>query len=316
MRTAYLFPGQGSQRVGMGVGLAANDASAAALFGEASDVLGYDLLGLCRDGPAELLGQTLHAQPALYVTSCAAHAALARRAASAPVAMAGHSVGEYAALACAGAVSFAAGLRLVKRRAELMQEAAERSPGAMAAVLGLEAGVVRAACAEARGVGVVGVANYNGPGQIVVSGEVAAVEAASEIAVRLGARRVVRLPVSGGFHSALMASAGDALYPDLRDAGFREPATRVVMNVSAEYLRAAVDIAPQLTMQVSGSVLWEQSMRLLLADGVTRFVELGTGDVLTGLMKRIDRGATAIAVGDAASVDDAAAAPGEPGGPA
>ena len=305
MRYALLFPGQGSQSVGMGADLAAGFPEARKLFNSANEVLGFNLLRLCAEGPEEELRRTIHTQPALYVTSCAALAALASRVEVSPFAAAGHSVGEYAAFHAAGAMTFEVGLQLVRRRAELMQEASDRKPGTMAAILGLDSAQVREACEQARSVGVVTIANYNCPGQVVISGEQAAVERACEEARSRGARRVVPLQVSGGFHSPLMVGAGDALHAHLRQALFKTPRFPVVVNVAAEYCRSGVDIAPYLTMQVAGSVRWEESMRLLLADGVELFLELGVGEVLSGLLKRIDRGAQALSVVDAASVERA-----------
>lgn len=302
---AFLFPGQGSQTVGMGAEFYRNVEGARALFDRANEILGYDLKRLCFEGPAEALRQTINAQPALFVTSCVALEALRSRVNITPFAVAGHSVGEYAAIYAAGAVSFEKGLELVRRRAELMQEAAERRPGAMAAVLGLDAETVRAVCDEARAVGVVAVANYNCPGQIVLSGELAAVERAGELARARGAKRVIPLAVSGAFHSPLMVAAGDALYPALREAQFGQAQVPVVVNVTAEYNKSGVDFAPFLTMQVSGSVRWEESMRLLLADGVDTFLELGSGDVLAGLLKRIDKAARVVSVSDMASLEAA-----------
>lgn len=305
---AFLFPGQGSQRVGMGAEFFASDEKARTLFAQASEILGYDLAELCFEGPEDDLRQTIHTQPALFVTSCVALEVFRQRSSVQPVAVAGHSIGEYAALYAAGALPFEKGVQLVRRRAELMQQASEQHPGSMAAVLGLNAEQVRLVCAEASSAGVVAVANYNCPGQVVISGEVEAVKRASELAKEHGAKRVLPLQVSGGFHSPLMASAGDALYPSLREAGMQEARVRVVVNVAAEYAVGGVDFAPYLTMQLSGSVRWEESMRLLLADGVDTFVEFGVGDVLCGLMKRIDRSARTMSVTNCASLDAAVAA--------
>ncbi|HSV75028.1 MAG TPA: ACP S-malonyltransferase [Chthonomonadales bacterium] len=298
VRVALLFPGQGSQRVGMGASFAAASPRAAALFESASRLLGRDLLALCTHGPEDDLRVTMNTQPALFVCSCAARSMLREQWDGTPFAAAGHSVGEYAALVAAGVFDFETGLRLVDRRARLMQEAAEARPGTMAAVLGLDDGGVQAACDEGRRAGVVVVANLNCPGQVVISGEVPAVEAASEAARARGAKRVVPLAVSGGFHSPLMAAAGDALYPELREARARQPQFPVVANVTAEYCTHGVDVAPNLTMQISGTVRWERSIRRLLEDGVNAFVELGSGDVLAGLLRRIDRNARVVSVQD------------------
>ena len=282
----------------MGADFYANVESARNLFDIADSVLGYSLSNLCFEGPEEELKQTIHTQPALYVTSCAALSALKSSVEIEPYAAAGHSVGEYAAHYAAGTIEFEAGLKLVQRRAELMQEAAQSRPGTMAAVLGLDAESTRKSCEDARDSGVVTVANYNCPGQIVISGETAAVEKAGELAKTAGAKRVIPLQVSGAFHSPLMVAAGDALYEDLRAAQFKQAQIPIVVNVTAEYCKSGVDFAPYLTMQVSGSVRWEESMRLLLDDGVDTFIELGSGEVLAGLLKRIEKDARVISVHD------------------
>lgn len=309
---AYLFPGQGSQKVGMGADFAAHFPEAQALFTQANAILGYDLAKFCFEGPEEELKQTLHTQPALFVTSVAALTVFQtetkrRGVAAMPFAAAGHSVGEYAALVAAGAVPFEKGLRLVRRRAELMQEASEKRPGTMAAVLGLDADAARAVCAAAKEEtkSIVAVANYNCPGQIVISGEAAGVERASVLAKERGAKRVLPLPVSGAFHSPLMVIAGDALYPTLREAVFQQAKFPVVVNVAAEYNKSGADVAPFLTMQVSGSVRWEESMRLLLSDGVDTFLEFGSGNVLAGLMKRIEPSAKVVSIQDSGSLEEA-----------
>ena len=240
------------------------------------------------------------------MTSCAALDALKSRVDVEPFAAAGHSVGEYAAHYAAGTIGFEAGLKLVRRRAKLMHEAARHKPGVMAAVLGLEAEAIREVCEKARDAGVVTVANYNSPGQIVISGESAAVERAGELAKDSGAKRVIPLAVSGAFHSPLMVTAGDALYDDLRAAQFKQAQVPIVVNVTAEYSKSGVDFAPYLTMQVSGSVRWEESMRLLLSDGVDTFIELGSGEVLAGLMKRIEKDARVMSVQDMAGLEQAA----------
>jgi [acyl-carrier-protein] S-malonyltransferase len=307
VRYALLFPGQGSQKVGMGADFRRLSARARDMYAAASRTLGYDLADQCEHGPAERLSETLYTQPALYVTSCAALECLRERTDAQPFAVAGHSIGEYAALYAASAFDFGTGLELVRRRAELMHTAAQERPGAMAAVLGLDADKVDACCREASSAGVVGVANFNCPGQVVISGEEDAVAAASELARQAGAKRVVRLSVSGGFHSPLMVSAGDALYPALRDAAMRDPNPPVVVNVAAEFCRAGQDLAPYLTMQVSGPVRWEDSMRLLTAHGMELAVELGSGSVLGGLMKRISPEVRTVSVEDEATLEQAAA---------
>lgn len=303
-KTAFLFPGQGSQKVGMGKSFCENFAKAAALFQQANDVLGFDLQTLCFEGPEETLKQTENTQPALFVTSAVAYECLQETCPFLPDAVAGHSVGEYAAFYVAGVVTFEDGLRLVRKRAELMRDSAQRFPGAMTALLGAEAQLAREVCEAVRasGGGIVSVANFNGGGQIVISGESSAVEKASELAKERGVKRAIPLPVSGGFHSPLMVTAGDALFEPLSRTTLRKPKVPIVSNVSADYVQLPDDIVGGLTMQVSRSVRWEESIQRLLADGITRFVELGSGEVLTGLMKRIDKSAQAMSVQDTATL--------------
>ena len=308
MRYAFLFPGQGSQKVGMGTEFRRVSQEADKLYTTASAVLGYDIGELSATGPAETLAETRYTQPALYVAACAALEALRGRVTVEPFAVAGHSVGEYAALYAASAYSFEVGLRLVQRRADLMHEAASRKPGGMAAVLGLDAGVVQNCCERVRGNGIVAIANLNCPGQVVVSGEEAALTAVVELLREAGAKRIVRLPVSGAFHSPLMVQAGDALYSSLREAVIRDPDPPVVVNVAAEYCRAGQDVAPFLTMQVSGTVRWEQSMRLLCSEGMELAIELGVGNILGGLMKRICPAVKVISVEDETTLKEAAGA--------
>ena len=314
MKIAYLFPGQGSQAVGMGADLCAHSPAARAAFDEADEYLGMKLSTLCFYGPEDALRQTVHAQPALYVTSVAALRALREAGAPAPHAVAGHSVGEYAALYAAGAFDYAAGLTLVEHRAREMHRATLAHPGAMAAVLGLAAPDVADACREAEeaGAGVVDVANFNGGGQVVISGTPQAVTAASEVARTKGAKRVVPLPVSGAFHSRLMAHAAEAMAHFLDGTGIQDTALPVVANLTADYESAAGEIRANLAAQIDHPVRWEASIARLAADGCDTFVEVGSGTVLAGLMKRRAPGASIGAGGDAASVRACAAATSNP----
>lgn len=305
-KVAYLFPGQGSQKIGMGRAFYESFPQARALLDTADAILGFSLSALCFEGPEETLKETENAQPALFTTSVVALTCLQSLDARKPDAVAGHSVGEYAALVAAGSLQFEDGLKLVRTRGELMRDAAKRTPGTMAAVIGLDADATRQACSEATatGIGQVSVANYNGGGQMVISGAPAAVEKAGEIAKAKGAKRVIPLPVSGGFHSPLMVTAGDALFSHLANVAWRKPEIPIVSNVTAAFITRPDDIVGGLTRQVSGSVRWEESMQLLLAQGIDTFIELGSGEVLSGLMRRIDKSARTQSVYD----DDSLAA--------
>jgi [acyl-carrier-protein] S-malonyltransferase len=290
-KIAFLFPGQGSQKVGMGADLYEKFAEAQSTFDLANETLGFDLKQICFEGPEDLLKSTEIAQPALFTSSVAALRALRTAVNIVPAAAAGHSVGEYAALVAAGSLEFSDGLRLVRKRGELMRDVSlnQNIQGGMSAILGLEADEARAVCdaVRAEGAGLVTVANYNGAGQVVISGELAAVQRAGEVARDRGAKRVIPLAVSGAFHSPLMVNAGDALFADLSQTPFRKPSVPVITNVEARYIESPADVVAGLTMQVSGSVRWEESMQLLLKDGINTVIEFGSGDVLCGLMKRI-----------------------------
>ncbi|MCL5283984.1 MAG: ACP S-malonyltransferase [Armatimonadetes bacterium] len=296
----------------MGAEVAAHESTAKAIYERADAVIGRSISHLCFEGPEEELRQTINAQPALFTTSAALLTALRNQVEVKPFAVAGHSVGEYAAIWAAGGIGFEAGLGAVLRRAELMQEAAAARAGTMCAVLGLDIETIHQACSEIfHRNGVVSIANYNCPGQVVISGEVQAVGQAGQMLKERGAKRIVPLAVSGGFHSPLMVGAGDRLYTYLREARFQNARIPVVVNVTAEYIRNGVDFPPHLTMQVSGCVRWEESMRLLIKDGVTVFLEVGAGEVLCGLLRRIEKSeaaaepVTALAVNDMNSLSEA-----------
>jgi len=286
MKTIFLFPGQGSQYVGMGKILADSHPKARRLLEEADDVLGFSLSRILFEGPEEDLKATQNTQPALFVTSQLAALVLAEAGVTADFA-AGHSLGEYSALAAMGALSFADGLRLVRLRGELMAEAGVRRPGAMAAVLGLEPGPLEEALKAVSGVVVP--ANFNSPGQIVISGEVEAVEKGMEAALSAGAKKVVRLPVSGAFHSPLMEYALEGLREGLSKAVFGAAAAPVIANVDALPHVLAMDFPSLLERQLVSPVRWTDSMRKAIELGAVRGVEVGSGKVLMGLMRGIDR---------------------------
>jgi [acyl-carrier-protein] S-malonyltransferase len=294
-KIAFCFPGQGSQRVGMGKELVARHPAAAEVFDEATTELGFDLRRVCFDGPIEELSQTEVTQPALVATSIAALRALQAETGLRPDVVIGHSVGEYAALAAADSVTVSEVIRLVRVRG--LATAESRAKGTMAAVLGLDDGQVERLCAEATDVWP---ANYNCPGQVVISGREEGVDQVGEAARELGAK-VIRLRVTGAFHSPLMADAGPRLEPALRAVAFRELTTRFMSTVSSEFETA--DRVPGLLLeQLTAPVRFTQAVQALVADGVTRFVELGSGSVLAGLVRRIDSSATAFTVSEPSDI--------------
>jgi [acyl-carrier-protein] S-malonyltransferase len=294
---AYLFPGQGSQQPGMGRELAEAFPESREVFEAADRVLGRPLARLCFEGSAEELARTENTQPAILTTCVAALRALERRA-PAPVAAAGHSLGEYAAHVAAGTLEFADALRIVSERGRLMQQAVPMGVGAMAAVLGLDAARVAEICQRAAAGEVVSPANLNGPAQIVVAGHAAAVRRAAALAREAGARRVVDLPVSAPFHCALMRPAADALRPLLEATTFRAPAFDVYCNVDGAPVRDARAARDALVRQIDGAVRWHETVEALLAAGISTFVEVGPGQVLSGLVRGIRRSATTLQVGD------------------
>jgi [acyl-carrier-protein] S-malonyltransferase len=300
---AFLYPGQGSQKVGMGRALADVVPVCRDTFAEADAVLGEPLSRLCFEGPDDRLVLTENTQPAILATSIAAWRAVAARGMAAAF-FAGHSLGEYSAHVAAGTLSFADALQVVRRRGRYMQEAVPAGEGAMAAVLGLDAERVAQACEEAAQGEVVSPANLNAPGQVVIAGTRGGVERAAERARALGAKRVVPLPVSAPFHCALMRPAEARLAPELRALRVHDPRVPVVANVDAEPKDKAAEAIEALVRQVSAPVRWEAVVRRLLAEGVRTFVEIGPGTVLSGLVRKIEREVTVLNVEDARGLAD------------
>jgi [acyl-carrier-protein] S-malonyltransferase len=298
--SAFVFPGQGSQSVGMGQALVAASPAAAAVFATADAALGEPISGLILDGPAEILDRTENAQP----TSIAYLAAIRERLAAdgvdlpAPAFAAGHSMGQYSALVAAEVISLADGVRLVRERGRLMQASGSGRDGAMAAIIGLDDARLPELIARASELGTFGVANRNAPGQVVVSGERAAIEASVEIGRELGARKVVVLPVSVAAHSPLMAEAAEGMRRALADVEFRDPVIPLLANADARLITTADDARLELIEHLTAGVDWVAAVRRMSADGVGTFIEVGPGRVLTGLIKRIAPEAEAIATDD------------------
>ena len=301
-KTALLFAGQGAQAVGMGKDLAEKFPSAKIWFDRANAALGYDLASICFNGPEAELTKTENAQPGIFLVSWVAFKLLKEQAPSLKFdATAGLSLGEFTALTAAGAMSFEDGLCIVRQRGKFMQEACDVTRGGMAAVIGLDEAPTREVCAEA---GVV-LANLNCPGQLVISGEADKIGKAVELAKTKGAKRAIALPVAGAYHSPLMASARPKLQAELAKLKLSPPVVPVISNVTGQPHGNAADISTRLVEQVTSSVLWEKSMRYLLAQGFTRFIELGPGAALSGFMKRIDKGAQMLNIADVTSLEAA-----------
>ena len=315
-KTALLFAGQGAQVVGMGKDLAEKFPSAKAWFDRANVALGYDLASICFNGPEADLTKTENAQPGIFLVSwvcfellkervgvqasaCSAADTLKRELQLKFDATAGLSLGEFTALTVAGAMSFEDGLRVVRQRGKFMQEACDVTKGGMAAIIGLDEAPTREVCAEA---GVV-LANLNCPGQFVISGETEKIAKACELAKAKGAKRALPLPVAGAYHSPLMESAQPKLGTELARVNLVSPIVPVISNVTAQAHGGATEISARLVEQVCASVRWEESMRALLAQGFTRFIELGPGTALSGFMKRIDKTAQMLNVADVASLE-------------
>jgi [acyl-carrier-protein] S-malonyltransferase len=324
MKTAFLFPGQGAQVVGMGADIAQASPVAAEVFQKANDIVGFDLRKICFEGPAEQLNTTTISQPAIFVTSAAILEAIRTETAAGGLradVTAGLSLGEYTALYAAGVLSFKDALILVQKRGQAMQEAADATQGAMVSIIGLDEEKVRALCAEA-GEGelltpacrefveparreFVEPVNFNCPGQIVISGSRTACERAEKLAPKYGAIKVIRLEVTGAFHTEMMASAADTLKEALTGCEISEPSgIKTIANITAEYYTSADQIRTGLTKQLTSPILWQKCMERLLADGVEQFYEIGPGRVLTGLMKRINRKANIINISNLQMLDE------------
>ncbi len=297
-----VFPGQGSQSVGMGKALYDAYPSLKPVYDEASTVLGYDVAELCFAGPAEQLNRTEFTQPALLVSSVAA-LKLFEPVGIKPVAVAGHSLGEYSALVAAGGVSFRDAVGLVQKRGRYMSEAVATGTGLVAALLGLTGEVVKDVCRKASSVGIVAAANFNSPGQVVIAGEKAAVERAIELAKAQGCKKAIPLPVSVPVHTPLMQQAADRLAKDLNAVAWSDLSAPLVNNAEAKAISRAHEIPTSLVRQLPSSVLWEETVQTMGRMGVTTFVEIGPGTVLTGLIRRILPEAKLLNVNDPKSLD-------------
>lgn len=301
---AFVFPGQGSQTAGMGADLAREFPVCADTFAEADDVLGFSLSQTCFSGSEQELQLTAIAQPAILATSVAALRVLESEGIR-PSAVAGHSLGEYSALVAAGSLSFRDALTLVRKRGTYMQEAVPVGVGAMAAIMGLDFERLDQICREASGTTQVSPANFNAPGQVVISGHADAVDRAIALAQERGARRALKLAVSAPFHCALMQPAADRLTSDLVATRFNDLSVPLVSNISASALRTGAEARACLIRQVTGAVRWEESVRTLASMGVNRVMEVGPGRVLMGLIKRIESSIICASAGDAASLSSA-----------
>jgi len=295
---AFIFPGQGSQHAGMGKELAENFPVARHLFEEANDALGFDIASLCYNGPEEELKLTTNTQPAILTVSTAALKVVEQETGLMPAFAAGHSLGEYSALVCAGALSFADAVRTVRQRGAFMQEAVPVGVGAMAAVIGLDNETIETVCRQAAEGEVVSAANFNSPGQVVIAGHAAAVDRAIALAREKGAKRALPLPVSAPFHCSLMIPAGERLKEVLDRIPIVSLRVPVVTNVEARPNEDADRVKDLLVRQVSAPVRWDESVSRMAELGVERFVEIGPGKVLSGLTKRIAKGTAAQSVGD------------------
>ena len=312
MSFAFVFPGQGSQSVGMLAALAAADPAVRATFDEASAVLGYDLWQLVSVGPENALNATERTQPAMLAAGVAVWRAWRARGGALPTVVSGHSLGEFTALVCTGAMDYPAAIELVRFRGQVMQEAVPAGSGAMAAVLGLDDEVITAVCREAAGGAVVEAVNFNCPSQVVIAGDAAAVQRAIDAAKTRGAKRAVTLPVSVPSHSSLMRGAGERLRAKLQTITLRAPAIPYVSAVDARAHAEPADLLEVLVRQISSPVRWTDTLRALIGSGVAQVIECGPGKVLTGLNRRIERrpDLSFLALEDPASIDTALSATG------
>ncbi|GIU42858.1 ACP S-malonyltransferase [Shewanella colwelliana] len=301
-KVAYVFPGQGSQAVGMLADLANDNEIVAQTFAQASDALGYDLWALVSQGPAEQLNQTDKTQPALLTASVAIWRAIEQTGAVKPTILAGHSLGEYSALVCAGVIEFADAVKLVELRGQLMQEAVPAGTGAMYAIIGLDNDGIQKACDDSAQGAVVSPVNYNSPGQVVIAGEKEAVERAAQACKDAGAKMAVALPVSVPSHCQLMKPAADRLAQALAAIEFSTPAIKVINNVDVACPDSAEAIKDALVRQLYCPVRWSETVEAIAAEGITQLVEVGPGKVLTGLAKRINRSLSAKVANDSATV--------------
>jgi len=300
-KVAFMFPGQASQYPGMGKELAENYPAARAVFEEADKALGFSISKMCFEGSEEELKLTANTQPAILTVSVAAYRVVAEKG-LAPDYVAGHSLGEYSALVAVGALNFSDAVRLVHKRGKYMQEAVPAGQGGMAAIMGISPAVVQDACKRAAEGEICSPANLNSPEQTVISGHASAVKRAVEIASQLGAKRSMMLAVSAPFHSALMMPAQEKLEKDLRATSFSDLQVPLVTNVDADTIRKGDEAREALVRQVTMPVRWEESMRLLLDEGVNTFLEVGPGRVLTGLMRQIERSVASLNVEDEKSL--------------
>jgi [acyl-carrier-protein] S-malonyltransferase len=303
MKIAYVFPGQGAQWVGMGRDLYQGFPSAKAVFDQADESLDFPLSKLCFDGPEDELLQTVNAQPAIVTVSFACLQAMRETSQLEPAFVAGHSLGEYTALAAASVLDFAATVYLARERGRLMHEAGQMTPGGMAAVIGLDEAVLSELCTESGA----RIANINCPGQIVISGAEDKLAKAMELAKAGGAHRVIPLQVSGAFHTSLMQPAVDGMAEIIAKLSFNQPTIPIIGNTTAQPLTTAEAVKEELLKQLCNCVLWQRSVEYMLGDGVSSFIELGPGRVLAGLIKRIDRDVNIINIGDAEAVKNIAA---------